>query len=202
MRARFSTVLGLALLWAAMACDNDEPSSFVTGVDRDKPLGTVTGPEAQAVCEATQSWSREAIPQEKQRDLTCKITATLAASVGTGGGGAGAGGEAQLRVACQMAYDQCTMAPLPADTAPAMCQGFPTNCTATVAEYEACLNDLPPFVDQTLPMLPSCETLNAISILAVANLINTLPATCRTFQMKCRGATIGGLPTTLGPTPP
>ena len=63
-----------------------------------------------------------------------------------------------------------------------------------MAEYEACLNDVPPFLDMTLASLPTCEMLNALSALAVLNLPNTLPPSCKTFQMKCGGVAIGGLP--------
>jgi hypothetical protein len=212
MRARLSEVVfGLTLVLAAGGCQEDEPNVFSTGVDRNKPLGMVTGPEAQAVCNATQAWTRESIAQEKQRQLTCRLTATVAAAVGaglgSGGGGGGAGGlgavnEAQLRMTCQTAYDGCTMAPAPTEMGPPMCQAFPAGCTATIAEYEACLTDVPAFVDRTLATLPTCETLNVIAILSLANITNTLPDTCKTFQMKCRGASIGGLPPTGGTTSP
>jgi hypothetical protein len=210
MRARLSeVVLGLTLVLGAGACEEDEPKVFSTGVDRDKPLGTVSGPEAQAVCDATQAWSRESIAQDKQKLLTCRLTATFAAALGAGLGGMGGGtgglgavNETQLRMTCQTAYDTCTAAPTPAETGPPMCQAFPAGCTATVGEYEACLNDVPAFVDKTLETLPTCETLNLIAILSLANITNTLPDTCKTFQMKCRGASIGGLPPTGGTTAP
>jgi hypothetical protein len=211
MSARHWTLLGLicTVTSGAAACQEDEPSGFSTGVDREKPLGTVTGPEAQSICDATQTWTREAIAQEKQQQLACKLSATVAAALagGLGGGAGGAGAaatDAELRMTCQTAYDQCLATPPPQSSGPATCRAFPAGCTATVAEYEACLNDMPAFVDQTIATLPSCETLNRLSLLAVLNIANTLPPTCRTFQMKCRGAAIGGLPPTGGPagTPP
>jgi hypothetical protein len=226
MRVRHVTVLvglGLALGLSAGACDEDEPDVFSTGVPGDKPLGSVTPDEAQAVCQATQDWTRRMIAQEKQRQLTCRISAVVAAGLsgGLGGGGMpGAGGmpgsggtpgggglphglgglgadPTQLRMACQTTYDRCLMTPAPDPAAaPAMCNGFPAGCTATVAEYEACLKEIPAFVDRTIAMIPACDTLTALSLLSVINLPSTLPDTCKTFQMKCRGAAIGGLPTT------
>ena len=204
-----SLVLGVAALAAGgMACQEDEPPTFSTGVDRDKPLGTVNGPEAQAVCTATQTWTREAIAQEKQQQLTCRVTATLAAALGAGLGGGGTPGtggvpsDAQLRMTCQVAYDRCLLAPAATEMGPPTCQAFPAGCTATVGEYEACLTDIPPFVDSTLTTLPSCESLSLVAILSLANLTSTLPETCKTFQSKCRGAAIGGLPPVGAPAAP
>jgi hypothetical protein len=236
MRARHATVvLGLTLGLAAGACQEDEPDVFSTGVRGDKPLGTVTPAEAQSVCQATQDWTRRAIAQEKQRQLTCRVTGVLAGGLGSGlggggmpgaggggmpgaGGTPGAGGgglpgglgglggdPTPLRMACQMAYDRCAMMPAPdpgPSATPAMCNGFPAGCTATVAEYETCLNEIPAFVDKTISMIPACDTLTALSLLSVINLPSMLPESCKTFQMKCRGAPIGGLPTPGIPTAP
>jgi hypothetical protein len=206
MRARLSeVVLGLTLVLAAGACNEDEPKAFSPGVDRNKPLGMVTPAEAQAICSATQAWSRDAVAQEKQRLLACRVTAIAAAlGVGLGGGGGGGGGglgnvdQAQLQATCKVAHDTCLAAPEPGNE-PLMCDSFPASCTATVGEYEACLAEVPAFVDRTLPSLPTCETLNLIAILGLANLANTLPEPCKTFQMKCQGASIGGIPPIGGP---
>jgi hypothetical protein len=191
-------VVGLA------ACEDDGPKRFSTGVDGSKPLGTVSGPEAQSICDATQTWTSQAIAQAKQQQLACRVSSTVIAGVGSGFGGGGGmvGSDEELRMACQAAYDRCAMTPPPAMTAAPTCQGFPPGCTATVSEYETCLNDIPPFVDQTLAMLPTCETLNRISILLVLNIVNTLPPSCKTFQMKCGGVSIGGLPRPGAPTGP
>jgi hypothetical protein len=193
----------IALFAAVLAGCEDEKSSggLQTGVDGNKPLGTVTPGEAQSICNATQSFTQQAIAQEKQRLLTCRLSSTVIASLSARAGGMGGAAvtDAQLQMTCQMAYDTCTMMPAPAPgTATNTCQAFPPSCTATVAEYEACLKDVPPFVDQTLAMLPTCETFTRLSILAVVNLPNTLPPSCKTFQSKCAGVPIGGIP----PVPP
>lgn len=190
-------VLGAGLVLAA--CGDDGPGRLSTGVDTNKPIGTVTPQEADQICKSTQTWAKQAIAEAKQRELTCRVTAlALAAGGAFAGGGMGAN-EAQLRMTCQTSFDQCMMAPVPtSSTVPAMCQSFPATCTATVAEYEACLNDMPPFVDKTLETLPKCETLTQLGLLSLLGLQSTLPATCQTFQTKCGGAGIPGIPT---PTP-
>ena len=202
MRAARSLALLAAV--ALAGCGDDKPKALSTGVDGNKPLGTVTPGEAQSICNATQSWSNQTVTREKQQQLTCRLSSTAIASLGARGGGmAGAPvTDAQLQMTCQTAYDRCTMMPLPpASTAAPTCQAFPATCTATVAEYEACLNDVPPFLDQTLAMLPTCEMLNRLSVLTILNLPNTLPASCKTFQSKCAGVPIGGLPPTGGVMP-
>ena len=115
-----------------LACDEDEPAGFSTGVDGNKPLGTLNGAEAQAVCNATQSFTSQAIAGAKQQQLTCQVTATVAAGIGSGllGGGGGAPGgasAAQLQMTCQMTYDRCMMNAPPAPTpgATPTCQMFP-----------------------------------------------------------------------------
>jgi hypothetical protein len=185
----FGSMVGVLLA----GCGDDKPSRLSTGVDGSKPLGGTTPAEADAICKSTQTWAKQAFAAEKQKELTCRISSIGVAAAGTLAGGGQAGNDAQLRMACKTAYDQCMTAPATDPSSnPAMCQGFPSSCTATVAEYEACLNDVPPFVDQTVAMLPTCETVSQLSLLSLLAVANTLPPSCKTFQMKCGGA--GGIP--------
>ena len=197
--------LALLLAVALAGCGDDKSSALSTGVDRNKPLGTVTPSEAQAICNATQTWTNQTITRDKQQQVTCRVTsnaiAALSARPAVMGGPAVT--DAQLQMTCQAAYAACTMRPAPEPgNTPPTCQAFPASCTATVGEYETCLNDVPPFLDMTLATLPTCEMLTRISILSVLNLPNTLPASCKTFQSKCAGVPIGGIPPTGGTTMP
>ena len=193
-----SVLLGLmAGLLGTIACDDDDPTKLSTGVDSNKPIGTVTPPEAEQICKSTEAWARRAIAEAKQKELTCRIGALVVAAGSLGAGGAVA--EAELRMACQTSFDQCMMAAVPTTGSVApTCQGFPAGCTATVAEYEACLNDVPPFVDRTIMNLPPCETLTRLSLISLLGLASTLPPTCQTFQMKCGGMGIPGIPVPMG----
>jgi hypothetical protein len=195
--------LALLLAVALAGCGDEKSSALSTGVDRNKPLGTVTPSEAQAICTATQMWTNQAITSDKQQQVTCRVTSNAIAALSARPAVMGAPPvtDAQLQMTCQTAYDTCIMRPAPApapSTAAPTCQAFPASCTATVAEYETCLNDVPPFLDMTLAMLPTCQTLTRLSILSVLNLPNTLPASCKTFQSKCAGVPIGGIPPTGG----
>lgn len=201
----------LGALLAGGGCDDDDdkqPTGLATGVEPSRPLGMVTPAEATQICMASETWARARLADAKQRELTCKLTAVLASAgggllPGTGGAAGGAQAtDAQLQMTCKTALDQCLAAPAPAPMAGAnMCQAFPPSCTATVAEYEACLNDVPTFVDKTAPMLPSCETVNRFSALALLGLVNSLPMSCKTFQMKCGLAGIPGIPPVGVPQP-
>ena len=188
-----SVLLGLvAGLLGTIACD-DDPSKLSTGVDGSKAVGTVTPSEAEQICKSTETWAKRAIAEAKQKELTCRIGALVVAAGGLGGSTPSP--EAQLRMACQTSFDQCMMAAFPdAGSVAPMCQSFPAGCTATVAEYEACLNDVPQFVDRTIMNLPRCETLTQLSLISLLGLASTLPPTCQTFQMKCGGMGIPGIP--------
>jgi hypothetical protein len=178
------------------ACGDDGPGRLSTGVDGTKPLGMVTPAEADQICKRSQTWIAKAVAEDKQRQLGCRVAGLVAAVAGSGlGGGGGGGGDAQLQAACKMASDTCLMmAPTTNPTMPASCQSFPAGCTATVAEYEACLNDIPPTVDMTLTALPTCDKVTTLGLLSLAGLANSIPMSCRTFQMKCSAVEIPGVP--------
>jgi hypothetical protein len=188
----------LALMVAPLlgvACDDDKPSGFHTGVPGDRPLGTATPQEAEQICQATETWARAQLAETKQRELACRIGAIGAAAGGLLGTGGAAVMPIEAQTTCRTVLDQCLAAAAPSSMpGMAMCQAFPASCTATVAEYEACLNDVPPFVDKTAGNLPTCESLSPLSLLALASLISTVPASCQTFQMKCGVAGIPGIP--------
>ena len=188
---------GLALLGVACG-DDDKPGTFTTGVDNAKPLGTLTPDEADKVCKSSQSYAMTAITEAKQRELTCRFTAIAFAATGGLTSGAmppasGTPSDTELQASCQSAFDQCMMAAPGAPTA--NCQSFPATCMATVGEYEACLRDMPGFIDQTNATLPTCATVTRLSLITVLGVINTAPASCKTFQMKCGGAGIPGVGT-------
>ena len=192
--SRMFVLLGTVIAVGAAGCGDDKPSRLSTGVDGSKTLGTATPAEADAICKSTQIWAKQAIAEAKQRELTCRVTGIGLFAVGGLGGTGAAATDDQLRMACKSAYESCMMAPTNATSTPVMCQQFPAGCMATVAEYEACLNDVPAFVDQTAATLPTCDTVNQLSVLALLGVVNGLPATCKTFQMKCPVAGIPGIP--------
>lgn len=203
-------VVPLAAL-AAGCGDDDKPKGFSTGVDGNTPLGAASATEAGQICRATDNWARQQLADAKRREVACRLGAVTAAAAGALLPGAAGGtpniNPVQLQSTCRLALDQCLAVP-PPSTTPSMatCQQLPANCMATVAQYEACVNDLPPFLDKTAATLPTCETLSPLALLSLASLLTTVPASCQTFQMKCGLSLPGGIPGIpgvpgLGPTP-
>jgi hypothetical protein len=186
------------LLLAGVACGDDGNGKLSTGVDKNRPLGMTTPGEAEQICRSTETWATKAFAGSKQKEQVCKISGLFVVGVSALGPDAAATTDAQLQAACKTTRDQCLAGASAADPGvnPAMCTGagFPADCTATVAEYEACVNDMPPFIDSTAATLPACETVNRLSLLSLLALVNSVPASCRTFQMKCGGAGLPGIP--------
>jgi hypothetical protein len=185
---------GLAL--AGGACGDDaNGGQLATGVDKNRPLGMATPGEAQQICRSTEQWALRALADGKHKEPACKLGGLFVAGTAVLGPDAATTSDAQLQMACKTARDACLAAT--SSTAPggngAMCE-FPANCTATVAEYEACANAMLPFIDSAAATAPACEAVNRLSLLTLAALVTSFPPACRTFQMKCAGAGIPGLP--------
>jgi hypothetical protein len=182
----------VALLLGA-ACSGEGsggPGPYTSGLDGTRPLADLTAGETAALCKGAQLWAKDAIPAVKRATLVCK-TSSVAAAVLTGA----LGGTAALRAACQRTYDGCiqqtTMPP-----AAIMCPSAAADCAATVAEYEACMNDFPGAFDRTLEAIPTCSALTLTSVVQTGlDAMSILPDSCATYQARCPGARIAGLPT-------
>jgi hypothetical protein len=180
----------LALLAPACAGEDVGPGPFTSGLDGDRPLGELTSAEVKKVCKAVETWATAAIPLAKRATLVCKSGAIAAALLtnplaGTSG----------LQSVCQRTYGSCLQQ---TDNAPAAvtCPTPGPDCTATVAEYERCLNDLPATFDQAIEAIPSCDDLTIGSLLQTGLARPTLvPPSCATYQEHCPGARITGFPT-------
>jgi hypothetical protein len=83
--------------------------------------------------------------------------------------------DAQLAAACTDSRDQCETQLMPMDCANVT---VPPDCSATVAEYVACLVDL-------FAQVPACAGLTRAAIDATATAPR--PASCVTFMDKCAG---------------
>jgi hypothetical protein len=66
------------------------------------------------------------------------------------------------------------------------CSDLPSTCTATVAEYSACVSDEVVAFNQGVSDLPSCATAGSASISAVwLVMVPTPPASCDSLSNKC-----------------
>jgi hypothetical protein len=179
------------LMGTALACGGEArgPSRWTSGLEGDRTLADLSAGETAQLCKSAQLWAKDAIPAYKRSTLVCK-TSSVTAAVLTGALGA----PALLQASCQRTYDGCLRT---TDMPPAAisCPTAGADCLATVAEFEACLNDFPLSFDETLAAIPACHelTLGAIARAGV-DAMNFLPDSCAVYQARCPGARIAGLP--------
>jgi hypothetical protein len=179
------------LIGAALACGGDPaaPPRWTSGLDGERTLADLTAGETAQLCKSAQLWAKDAIPAYKRSTLVCK-TSSVTAAVLLGA----LGGTAALQSSCQKTYDGCIRK---TDMPPAAiaCPSAGADCLATVAEFEACLNDFPTSFDRTLAAIPACSelTLGRVAQTGV-DAMSFLPDSCATYQARCPGARIAGLP--------
>jgi hypothetical protein len=181
---------------AMLACGGDHPGRgrYSSGIDGTRPLVDLTADETGHLCMSSQSWATEAIPVAKRAAFVCKSGAVVAVLLA--GALSGASGFQQK---CQRTYLGCLDASSMAPTA-IMCPRAGPTCTATVADYETCLNDFPASFDEAIAAIPSCDKLTPISIVGSSLVAaSILPPSCTDYQMKCPGSRVTGLPGTPGP---
>src|SRR4051812_40220407 len=187
--ATYAPRLLLAGLLAGCAADPATTPRWTSGLDGDRPLADLTAGETAALCKSAQLWAKDAIPAYKRSTLVCKTSSVTAAVLTNPLAGTPA-----LRATCQRTYDGCIHA---TDMPPAAiaCPSAGADCLATVAEFEACLNDFPASFDKTLIAIPACSdlTLGAVVQTGLEG-GNTLPDSCTVYQAHCPGARIAGLP--------
>jgi hypothetical protein len=167
------------------------PPAIRTDVDGTKGLGTLNPTEVDKLCEATKVFAKALLENQTFRDVTCRITgitATLAAP----------DDPMMVTMACKMAYDTCKAVPT-TDTVTGMCPKPDATCMATVAEYEACLNELPGTTSTLDKLIPRCESVNRQSLAALAFAVASIGPACQTLNSKCPGV-LGGI--TMPPVPP
>lgn len=157
---------------------------FTTSVTPTRTLDMLTPEEAKKVCEATGQYIGKGLQDEAFTDLGCRV-AGLVAILDVP--------DTEIKTACKQAYDACKAAPVPQDLPTDQC-GEPTEttCTATVAEYEACVSELPATLRLLSTFIPNCDTATKTSLLVLAAGRNLLKAGCQAVDKKCPG-TFSGL---------
>jgi hypothetical protein len=178
-----------AVMGTLLACGGDtSPPKYASGIDGQRPLAGLSASESGRLCTTAQTWARDAIPLFKRAMLVCK-SGSLAAVVIKGS----MQGPGRLQEVCQQTYDECLRH---SDMAPAAisCPTAGPGCTATVADYEACLNDFPASFDRSIAAIPSCDMLTLDALFGITTAASILPPSCLAFKMKCPGARVTGLP--------
>lgn len=173
-------------LAADLAPDLGFGGKFTTNVPPARTLDMLTPQEATKVCEATSEYVGRELQDPAVADLGCRVTSLFAILDVP---------DAEIKTACQEAYDACKAVPVPdADALPNDQCGEPneTTCTATVAEYEACVSELPATLMLLSTVLPkNCNTATKTSLFILAAGKNLLGAGCQAVDMKCPGTFVG-----------
>jgi hypothetical protein len=150
---------------------------FSTGVTPSKPLNQLTPQETQKVCEDTAEHVSKSLQDAAFADLACRIAGLVAVlSVP----------EAQVQMACATAYSACKASPAATEVSPESC-GSPqaTECTATVAAYEACVNELPADIKKIESSVASCAKATKTSVLGLVAIPGLLGPACRALNEAC-----------------
>jgi hypothetical protein len=134
----------------------------------------------------------ETFLQTKVETLSCLIQALVPASL--------AATTDVARTQCKTAYNACvaklgTSSGGSADggTSTTSCKMPPASCTATVGEFETCLNDSSAAYDKLQLTLPSCDELHLpLMIDSSVGSSVTEPASCTKLNSECPDVSSGG----------
>jgi hypothetical protein len=199
MRIHSSTLVCALLVIAAgaPACSSDKGGggTFSTGIPRSTVIGSLTPSQAQQVCQASGSYFAGNIAADGE----CKGEG-FGAALFTAGFDSTAT-DTDLQNACSSAQSLCEKGgsqPLDAGTSStSSCTPPPSDCTATIGEYEDCLNDAHALLVKETASIPACNTLTRSELKAAATPTDgggasvTSPPSCTALQAKCPSLNTG-----------
>ncbi len=180
--------------------NDDQKTTVDSGVPAETEIRDMTTEQEQQLCtEVQRVVTEELVPSEVQPAI-CGAVGYMAAvegsvdSLGEGEAVADPSAAAEL---CQQAYEECMaqesdQVSEPID--PENCDLSESECTATVGEIEACLNETNEKMDSLLGALPSCDDLE--DEWNPALLVTAIPTSCLVLQEKCPEA-LGSASTSL-----
>jgi hypothetical protein len=149
-------------------------NSAVTTLSGTKTVGTLTTAEASQLCNDVYMYFGTAIPNA----TACKwkgLSYAASSSAPT---------QAMLQQNCTTQQSSCGIDPWANN---AGCSDLPAGCTATVAEYSACIKDTVVAFIQTVNGLPMCSALTSADTAKIfdAQAGAGSPASCDTLANKC-----------------
>lgn len=151
--------------------------AFFSGVPGNLTLGSLSNAQKQQLCQDTKAFYNALGATLKE--VTCERVGIDAAS------GTMAVTDAAARSTCQKAYDACVAQPVGMSSL--SCDDTPdSTCVATVAEYEACLQDSGTNLASQYDALPPCQSLTTVSLPSLgAGGAGPSPPSCTAFEQKC-----------------
>ena len=180
--------------------------TFTTTFPPAMPLGQITFADLPTICRDVDNYRGELASDATFRPVLCKY-AGIQAGISTVGPNAT---DAQVQQACITASSNCQSNP-PRPFSILGCSVTPLNtCTATVAQYAACLEDSVAQAEAAVASIPACTSLTVAGLSATGETTGTPPppASCVTFAAACPpSGGVGDLPPpfispgTLAPNP-
>jgi hypothetical protein len=158
--------------------------SFTSGLPADKQLTALTDAEKASVCQKLSAYFSSPAVSKSFEEFLCRAESAAFALFSN------PQTDAALQAACKPLYDQCIAAPVMTSESCDV-QQVSSTCTATVAEYDACMNDFAKGLDQVLAAIPSCDKLTLASASQSPSGPST-PASCQTLQAKCPDVSVPG----------
>jgi hypothetical protein len=151
-------------------------ASPVTSLTGSKAVNALTPVEATQLCNDTYAYFGSAIPKA----TTCKWKAL------TYGASSSAPDNPTLQQKCTTQETACTQGGDPWATNSG-CNDIPATCTATVAEYSACISDEVAVFIQSVNGFPMCASLVMSNVPAImdAEAGGNTPASCTSLGNKC-----------------
>jgi hypothetical protein len=178
------------VLWSGMVaamvtgCSSSaDLGSFSSSLDSQRTLDGLTTEESSTLCNEILSFETRSGMQADIMELDCRANA----SVGIHAPGDTSQTDADVRAACKEEYDLCKASyQISAGT----CASPPTNCSATVAELVACVNDMFRWTESALADTPMCNAITVAELDArgSSNVEPPQPASCLALAQKCPGA--------------
>ena len=163
-----------------MVLDNccSSSGSSVTTLSDTKALGALTAAEVTQLCKDVYAY----FGREISMATACKyrgLSDATSSSPPT---------DSQMQQTCKDHENACTQAGTGVGSADKPgCSNIPSTCTATVAEYSACIRDEVAVFNQGVSGLPSCATALSANMSAVWEVMapGTPPASCDSLSNKC-----------------
>ena len=193
--------VGILAMAALIGCGSSGGSvgSFSTTVPPSTQLGQLSSAQLTSLCSDLNRYYTGLASNASLKQGSCKLAAVLTASLTVGSSTT----DAQLQAACNQAYNQCLSGSSTTGQTLTCTETPPASCTATVAQYTACLNDNVSATTAAFASLPACNSLTVASLSADGGSGgggDELPASCKTFSAACSdtGADLPD-PTSSGP---
>jgi hypothetical protein len=149
----------------------------VTTISDSKALNALTPADSTQLCKDVYAYFGKNIPMA----TACKFKGLSSATSSS------APSDSQFQQVCKDHEATCTQAGSGVGSADNPgCSAIPSTCTATVAQYSACISDEVVAFNQGMSGLPSCATAGSASISAVWQvMIPSVPASCDSLTTTC-----------------